>query len=137
MMGRISDWLREHSTVMLVLAAVIVPLLAILGSIFGSTAYIVSELRQFEDGLLTEMRAIGVPPTSGDAQLREDIRNLEAKTAANDVQLREEIRAGDAELRLSLENLSNQILAILSGAVNRSTGNPALAGPKEPPPLPG
>ena len=149
-MGRTSGWLKENSGAILAVAAILGALLAILGSIFGSAAYIVSELHRVEDELRAEMRAIdGRLTTSdaeireeiragdtqlredirsldakmaaGDAQLREDIRSLDAKMAASDAQLREDVRAGDAELRQALENLSNRILDILAGGVGQPT----------------
>ena len=145
-MGLILNWLREYS-------GAILALMAIIGSVFGSTLYIVDEIRDVEDELRAEIRAgdaelredlravdaqlrqdirhLDAKMTAGDAQLREEIRSLDAKMAASDVQLREEIRAGDVELRLSLENLSNRILEILSGEVNkpvRQTTTPPVFG---------
>ena len=124
-MGLILNWLREYS-------GAILALMAIIGSVFGSTLYIVDEIRDVEDELRAEIRAgdaelrediraVDARLTVIDAQLREDIRHLDAKMAAGDAQLREEIRAGDAELRLSLQNLSDRILAILADGVSKPT----------------
>ncbi len=126
-MSTILGWLKENS-------GGILALMAIIGSIFGSAAYIVGELRAVEDELRAEMRAIDGRLTtsdaqlreeirSGDAQLREDIRSLDTKMAASDAQLREEIRSGDAELRMAFENLSNRILDILSERVAKPVSN--------------
>ena len=122
-MSWVLNWLRENS-------GAILALMAIIGSVIGSAAYVVGEIRDLEDELRAEIRAVDARHSASDAQLREDIRNLDAqlredirsldaRMAASDAQLREEIRAGDAELRLSLENLSNRILAILANGVNK------------------
>ena len=131
-MSKILSWLKENS-------GGILALMAIIGSVFGSAAYIVGELRAVEDELRAEMRAIDARLTTSDAQLREeiragaaqlreDIRNLDAKMAASDAQLRQDIRAGDAELRLTLENLSNRILDILSGQTSTSARHDFYGG---------
>ena len=122
--GLLLKWLQERS-------GGILAVMAIIGSVLGSAVYVVEEIREEiragDAQLREELRAVDVRlsedirhldarMTAGDAQLREDIRHLDAKLTAGDAQLREEIRAGDAELRLALENLSNRILDILSGA---------------------
>ena len=95
-MGWMLNWLQERS-------GGILALMAIIGTVLGSTAYIVDEIRDLEVELRAEIRAgdaeLRQDIRAVDAQLREDIRSLDAKMTAGDAQLREEIRAGDAQLR--------------------------------------